>query len=41
MFASRGADVCKLQQIGKGVKQPWPRPGQLALSEVLVENCFS
>ena len=26
--------------IGKGVKQPWPRPGQLDLDEVLVENRF-
>ena len=26
--------------IGKGIKQPWPRPGQLALDEVLVENRF-
>lgn len=27
--------------IGKGVKEPWPRPGQLSLSEVLVENRFA
>lgn len=27
--------------IGKGVKAPWPRPGQLALDEVLVENRFA
>jgi hypothetical protein len=26
--------------IGKGVKEPWPRPGQLALDEVMVENRF-
>lgn len=26
--------------IGKGMKQPWPKPGQLALSEVVVENRF-
>jgi nitroreductase len=27
--------------IGKGIKQPWPKPGQLSLAEVLFENCFS
>ncbi|MGB5641460.1 MAG: nitroreductase family protein [Sedimenticolaceae bacterium] len=27
--------------IGKGIKAPWPRPGQLALDEVLVENRFA
>jgi nitroreductase len=26
--------------IGKGVKEPWPKPGQLPLDEVLVENRF-
>jgi nitroreductase len=26
--------------IGKGVKDPWPKPGQLPLSEVVVENTF-
>ncbi len=26
--------------IGKGIKDPWPRGGQLALSEVMVENRF-
>jgi len=26
--------------IGKGMKQPWPKPGQLALSEVVIENRF-
>ena len=26
--------------IGKGTKDPWPKPGQLALSEVLLENSF-
>ncbi|MEM9419564.1 MAG: nitroreductase family protein [Planctomycetota bacterium] len=26
--------------IGKGVKEPWPKPGQLPLSEVLIENRF-
>jgi len=26
--------------IGKGTKQPWPKPGQLALSEVVIENRF-
>lgn len=27
--------------LGKGVKAPWPRAGQLALSEVLIENRFA
>ncbi|MBU0785014.1 MAG: nitroreductase family protein [Gammaproteobacteria bacterium] len=26
--------------IGKGTKAPWPKPGQLALDEVLVNNTF-
>lgn len=26
--------------IGKGTKEPWPKPGQLSLSEVVVENGF-
>ena len=26
--------------IGKGIKEPWPKPGQLSLDEVLVENRF-
>ena len=26
--------------IGKGTKQPWPKPGQLPLDEVVVENSF-
>jgi hypothetical protein len=26
--------------IGKGVKDPWPKPGQLPLSELVVENGF-
>jgi len=26
--------------IGKGTKDPWPKPGQLPLSEVVVENTF-
>lgn len=24
--------------IGKGIQEPWPRPGQLALNEVVIEN---
>lgn len=27
--------------IGKKIKEPWPRPGQLALGEVLYENRFT
>jgi nitroreductase len=26
--------------IGKGTKEPWPKPGQLPLSELVVENTF-
>jgi len=26
--------------IGKGTKDPWPKPGQLPLSEVVIENRF-
>ena len=26
--------------IGKGVKDPWPKPGQLTLDEVVIENTF-
>lgn len=26
--------------IGKGIKDPWPKPGQLALEEVVVDNAF-
>ena len=26
--------------IGKGIKKPWPKPSQLPLSEVVVENSF-
>ena len=27
--------------IGKGTKDPWPKPGQLSLEEVVIENGFS
>jgi hypothetical protein len=27
--------------IGKGIKEPWPRPGQLDLNEVLIKNRFA
>ena len=33
-------EIAFMLVIGKGIKQPWPRPGQLALDEVLVENRF-
>lgn len=26
--------------IGKGTKEPWPKPGQLALNEVVINNTF-
>jgi len=34
-------EIAFMLVIGKGVKEPWPRPGQLALEEVLVENRFA
>ena len=33
-------EIAFMLAIGRGIKEPWPRPGQLALSEVLVENRF-
>jgi nitroreductase len=33
--------IAMMVAIGKQVKQPWPRSGQLPLSEVLMENRFS
>jgi len=33
-------EIAFMLVIGKGVKEPWPRPGQLRLDEVLVENRF-
>lgn len=27
--------------IGKGIKAPWPKPGQLSLDEVVIENRFA
>ena len=26
--------------IGKGIKDPWPKPGQIPLDEVIIENAF-
>ncbi len=26
--------------IGKGIKEPWPKPGQLPLEELIIENSF-
>jgi nitroreductase len=33
-------EIAFMLAIGKGIKEPWPRPGQLALDEVMVENRF-
>lgn len=33
--------VGPLVAIGKGTKEPWPKPGQLSLDEVVVENRFA
>ena len=27
--------------VGKGTKDPWPKPGQLTLEEVIIENAFA
>ena len=34
-------EIAFILAIGKGIKEPWPRPGQLPLAEVLVENRFA
>ena len=34
-------EIAFMLAIGKGIKEPWPRPGQLELDEVLVENRFA
>lgn len=33
-------EVAFMIAIGKGIKDPWPKPGQLSLNEVLLENRF-
>ena len=33
-------DIAFMIAIGKGVKEPWPKPGQLPLEDVLIENRF-
>ena len=33
-------DIAYMIAVGKGIREPWPRPGQLALDEVLIENRF-
>ena len=33
-------DIAFMIAIGKGIKDAWPRPGQLSLDEVMVENRF-
>lgn len=33
-------DIAFMIAIGKGIKEAWPRPGQLPLDEVMVDNCF-
>lgn len=32
--------VAMFVAVGKGTKEPWPRPGQLSLDEVVVKNTF-
>lgn len=36
-----GYEIAFMIAIGKGTKDAWPRPGQLPLSEVMVENRFA
>ena len=33
-------DIAFMIAIGKGTKEAWPRPGQLSLSDVMIENRF-
>ena len=33
--------VGPLVAIGKGIKDPWPKPGQLGLDEVVIKNRFA
>ncbi|MEL6741818.1 MAG: nitroreductase family protein, partial [Planctomycetota bacterium] len=37
------ADHCMgpMISIGRGIKDPWPKPGQLALDDVIVEDRFA
>jgi nitroreductase len=32
--------VAMFVAVGKGTKEPWPRPGQLSLDEVVIKNTF-
>ena len=32
--------VAMFVAIGKGTKEPWPRPGQLPLEELVIQNSF-
>jgi hypothetical protein len=40
IFLSEDHVMGTMVAIGKGAKEPWPKPGQLPLSEVVVENSF-
>jgi nitroreductase len=33
-------EIAFMIAIGKGIRDAWPRPGQLTLADVLVENRF-
>ena len=33
-------EICMMVAIGKRVKDSWPKPGQLPLEQVLIENRF-
>ena len=33
-------EIAFMIAIGKGTQPPWPKPGQLSLDEVMVENHF-
>ncbi|HFQ13804.1 MAG TPA: nitroreductase family protein [Gammaproteobacteria bacterium] len=34
-------EICMMLAIGKKAQDPWPRPGQLDLDEVLLDNAFT
>lgn len=34
-------EIAFMIAIGKGIKEPWPRPGQLPLKDLLIDNRFS
>ena len=35
-----GYQSCPMVAIGKGLKEPWPKPNRLPLADVVYENIF-